>query len=287
MIDSFLAVEFSKKLVTKKEYVKQTQKINKNLSLTTIDVKNNTCGYEQGLYKLLTLPFDPVLQSLEKQNITKTLVDMLSQILEYSNIKKPKSALIVGLGNPDITADKFGAKVVDKVFAVVPNMAKSGLCLVSKISPNVFGATGLESYDVVKGVIDSIKPNVVILIDTLVASSAKRLCTNIQMANVGVVPGSGVNNSRKILSQNSLGTKVITIGVPFVLFATDLVQSDIGNLTKQQIVKSKRLKNLVIMPREIDEQLKFTSSVVASAINTVLNPTLTANVLDTFLCKLN
>lgn len=288
MKNSDLAIEFSKKLLSKRDYIKTETKINKNITSTMIDVKSdsakNKLGREKGLYALLTIPFNPILQSVEKNNIIKQLKLMLQQILFADGISKPKSVLVVGLGNPKLTADKFGVQVVNNILttrhAFLSGMEQKNMCAVSKLSTNVFGMTGLESYDIVKGVVDNIKPELVIIIDTLVASTQKRLCTNIQIANVGVVPGSGVENTRKELSKTTLGVNVITVGVPFVLFASDLVEQEMKKYCKE--FKSRSLKNLVIMPKEIDEQLNFCSKVIAKAINEVLNPDFDEKDIETF-----
>ena len=199
----------------------------------------------------------------------------------------------MGLGNPKMIADCFGAKTCDKVL-VTRHVTKSGhneedLCEVSCLSTNVFGKTGLESYDIVNGVVKAIKPDLVILIDTLVASSIKRLCTNIQVANVGIVPGSGVDNARKELSKNSLQVPVITIGVPFVVYADSFCNEEakklINRLTEKNFTKNfefKTLKDLIVMPREIEEQVRFCSEIVSKAINKALNPNLSQNDIETF-----
>ena len=293
---SDLAVEFSKKLVAKKDYTKTVEKINKNITKTTIEIITDKAqtkfDRQKGFYTSLDIPFDPILQSLEKQNIEVEISKALSSTIKKCELEKLKSVLVVGLGNPKMISDCFGAKVSEKVMVTrhLSQSVKDGsLCEVSSLSTNVFGLTGLESYDIIKGVVDRIRPDLVIVIDTLVAESSKRLCTNIQIANVGIVPGSGVDNARKEISRNTLSTPVITIGIPFVVFASSLFDEQVKKLIRKYSgvnlpisIEAKGLNELVVMPKEIDEQVRFSSKVVASGINMALNPNFSPKDIETF-----
>lgn len=293
---SDLAVEFSKKLIAKKDYSKTVKKINKNIIKTTIEIITDKAqtkfDRQKGYYTSLDIPFDPILQSIEKENIEAEISKALSETLKKYELEKPKSVLVVGLGNPKMISDCFGAKVSEKVMVtrhISQSVKDESLCEVSSLSTNVFGLTGLESYDIIKGVVDRIRPDLVIVVDTLVAESSKRLCTNIQIANVGIVPGSGVDNARKKISSNSLSTPVITIGIPFVVFASSLFDEQVKKLIKKYSginlpisIEAKGLDELVVMPREIDEQVRFSSRVVANGINMALNPSLSQKDIETF-----
>lgn len=293
---SDLAVEFSKKLISKKDYTKSVEKINKNIPKTIIEVISEKAQTklerQKGYYISLDIPFDPVLQTLEKENIEREITLSLAEVLQKSNVAKPKSALVVGLGNPKMISDCFGSKVSEKVL-VTRHLTKSAicpnLCEVGSIQTNVFGRTGLESFDIVKGAVDSVKPEVVIVVDTLVAESSKRLCANIQIANVGIVPGSGVDNARKEISQKTLGTLVLTIGIPFVVLSSSLFDEQAKKLIKKYAgitvptnIEVKGLDTLIVMPREIDEQVCFLSRAVANGINKALNPNLSKQDIETF-----
>ncbi len=293
---SDLAVEFAKRLSKKDDAKKTKTKVNKNVTTTFLEVTEKAqikLGKEKGVYYTIEFPFEPIMQSLERKTILLETTKAISQVIKKCEIDNLKSVLVVGLGNPKMIADCFGAKTCDKVL-VTRHVTKSGhneedLCEVSCLSTNVFGKTGLESYDIINGVVKAIKPDLVILIDTLVASSIKRLCTNIQVANVGIVPGSGVDNARKELSKNSLQVPVITIGVPFVVYADSFCNEEakklINRLTEKNFTKNfefKTLKDLIVMPREIEEQVRFCSEIVSKAINKALNPNLSQNDIETF-----
>ena len=293
---SDLAVEFAKRLSKKDDAKKTKTKVNKNVTTTFLEVTEKAqikLGKEKGVYYTIEFPFEPIMQSLERKTILLETTKAISQVIKKCEIDNLKSVLVVGLGNPKMIADCFGAKTCDKVL-VTRHVTKSGhneedLCEVSCLSTNVFGKTGLESYDIVNGVVKAIKPDLVILIDTLVASSIKRLCTNIQVANVGIVPGSGVDNARKELSKNSLQVPVITIGVPFVVYADSFCNEEakklINRLTEKNFTKNfefKTLKDLIVMPREIEEQVRFCSEIVSKAINKAINPNLSQDDIETF-----
>lgn len=293
---SDLAVEFAKRLSKRDCATKVKTKINKHVSTTFLEVTEKAeikLGKEKGVYYTIEFPFDPVIQLVEKNTILHEITKAITKVIQKCEIEKLSKVLVVGLGNPKMIADCFGARTCDKIL-VTRHVTKSGhcpnnMCEVSCLSTNVFGKTGLESFEIVNGVVKAIKPDLVILIDTLVASSIKRLCTNIQIANVGIVPGSGVDNARKELSKNSLQVPVMTIGVPFVVYADSFCNEEakklINRLTEKNFTKDfefRSLKDLIVMPREIEQQVKFCCDVVACAINKALNPDFSSDDIETF-----
>lgn len=292
---SDLSVEFANKLSARTN-AKIKTRINKNVSVTKICVDEKLAlklNKEIGTYFTIEFPFDPILQSVEKQEVIKQTQKALKQVVNCCGVNALKSVLVVGLGNPKMVADCFGEKTINKVL-VTRHATKSvhnldNICEVSCLKTDVFGRTGLESFDIVSGVVNKIQPDLVILIDTLVANSFKRLCTNIQIANVGIIPGSGVDNARKELSQKTLGVPTVTIGVPFVVYAdsfcTEEAKRMLKRITNSKITGNfnfKSLENLVVMPREIEQQLKFCSDVVGTAINQTLNSNITQADIETF-----
>ena len=292
---SDLAVEFAKKIVATKNKVKT--KFDGNVALSVIDIDDKLAlklGKEKGTYATVEFPFDPVKQSMHRKVILDATIKAMRGVMGKCLDGELKSVLVVGLGNPKMIADCFGSKTIEKTFATrhVLNLVHEfkDLCQVSCISTNVFGKTGLESFDIVNGVVKEIKPDIVVLLDTLVAESSKRLCTNIQIANVGIVPGSGVDNARKELSKATLGVSTITIGVPFVVYADSVCSEEVKKIIKKLTNKtfSKNLefntiKDLIVMPREIEQQVRFCSEIVSSALNHVFNPTLSLEEIETFL----
>ena len=298
MIKSDLVLEFSKKLINNKDYEKNIVKINKYITKTTFDIKTNAImqkvNREKGYYICFDFPYEQTLLCLESENMIKQVKEGVKTLIKKCGIEKLKSALVVGLGNNKMVADSFGSKVIENILvtrhAIVSNSKlKDELTSVSAFSCSVFGKTGFESINLIKGVVEDIKPDIVIILDTLVANSYKRLCTNIQMANVGIVPGSGVDNNRKEISQQTLNVPVITIGIPFVVYSNNLVSSEIVSQLKQLSDKRIALKqnnnflnNLVVMPTEIDQKINSLSKIIANGINNALNEGITKQDFETF-----
>ena len=158
----------------------------------------------------------------------------------------------------------------------------------------VLGTTGIETLEIIKGIVDNIKPKMLIVIDSLASKSIERISSTIQIADTGIVPGAGVGNTRKELSKNTLGIPVIAIGVPMVvdlatitddclnIFITKLQEKAESNeyLNKlQQDDKYEEVKealnvgeyNMIVTPKEIDDLIENMGSVVARGINFSIN----------------
>jgi len=144
---------------------------------------------------------------------------MLSRLM---NLPEKSNILVVGLGNWNATPDALGPKVVSQtmvtrhIFNYAPQELQPGMRSVSAMAPGVLGLTGIETAEVIKGVVEKIKPELVIAIDSLAAKNVARIATTIQIANTGVSPGSGVGNQRMGINAETLGVPVIAIGVPIV-----------------------------------------------------------------------
>lgn len=307
-MQSDLAIEFSKTLTKTKDYTKTQKQINQNVKSTIIEIKTDKAKQEfqreKGHYFLIEMPLDFEKQKIQKNIIQKEITRAIKYLMKKISTPKINSCLVVGLGNPNMSADYFGNKVVNNILAS-RHIIKSGLvenvCEISKITCNVFGQTGIESFDVVKGIAEKIKPQIVICIDTLVANSFKRLCSNIQIANVGIIPGSGANNARKEISKDTLKVDVITIGIPFVCYAEDLVydylkfnnnlKNNSKNLKNNQkndkkieknennLMFYQNFKELIVMPKDIEQQVDFCSGLVADGINAAFYSSKTIKIL--------
>jgi spore protease len=170
------------------------------------------------------------------------------------------SVLVVGLGNEGMTADSLGPLTVSKLSAAV-----NGGNTLKTLTPGVRGVTGVESFDVITGVCAKIKPDLVILVDTLASSKAQRLYSSFQLSTAGIVPGGGVGNRKPALNRDSLGIPVIVAGVPLVLYARTLVSDCFqayaervgGGIDENQVGLAVADSlfgdyNLVVTPKEID-----------------------------------
>lgn len=177
---------------------------------------------------------------------------------------KAENALVVGLGNTDITPDALGPFVADRVLATrhLSDKLKQDLGLqelksVCCLSPNVLGKTGIESYDLITAAAKKISPDIIIAVDALAARSAERLCRTIQISDSGICPGSGVNNARKELNRNTIGVPVIAVGMPTVIDANSFFETG---------------ENMMVTPKEIDLLIEKAAQILSRAINIFLQP---------------
>ena len=186
-----------------------------------------------------------------------------------------KSALVVGLGNEAITPDSLGGLVSKKIFAtrhlktLAPQLVDEDTKEISVIATGVTGNTGLEASEIVRALCRKINPDAVFVIDALACSDVSNLGCTIQITDTGISPGSGVGNSRKELSENTLGCKVIAVGIPTVIdMETAIFQlSDAEN-------QDKSYASMMVTPREIDKLVNVGAQIVHTALNRLFHPDL-------------
>jgi len=212
---------------------------------------------------------------------TAQMTDILTENL--SEMLPPGSALVVGLGNRDITPDIVGVSAAESVMATrhLPKAEMKAVGLgdlreVCVLAPGVMGQTGLEVCDIVRSVARDNKFDFVIAIDSLAARSATRLGRTIQLSNVGISPGSGVLNDRAEISKSSLGIPVFSLGIPTVVDAATLIYDlcpDCGGITQ----------NMMVTPRGIDKIAKQGANIISKALNRALQPQLSHDDIDLLL----
>lgn len=188
------------------------------------------------------------------EETAKIFAKELLGLLEKNNVSKEDSVLIVGLGNRNVTPDALGPLTTDKVlvtnhlFIYEPQYVKEGYRRVALMEPGVMGVTGIETSDIIRGVVDKFKPKCVIAVDALAARSMERVNTTIQLSDSGIHPGSGVGNKRKELSKDTLGIPVIAAGVPTVVDAvtitSDAIDFALKHFGKEVREKDKPSKSL-------------------------------------------
>jgi spore protease len=203
------------------------------------------------------------------------------------NLKR-EEVLVVGLGNREVTPDALGPQVVDNLFITRHLIREYGkefkernhLGSVSAISPGVMAQTGMETLEIIKGIVKETSPKLLIVIDALAARSVSRVNTTIQLTDTGISPGSGVGNNRKALNEESLGTKVIAIGAPTVVDAATIVtdtlerymeksgfdEHDINQFIGE--VREQQIENMFVTPKNIDESIRRISDTISEALNT-------------------
>ncbi len=222
------------------KWVKERTTEYKDISVFEVDVdaeKEDLLGKKKGKY--VTIKFEDVTDHSNRSNLMKVLTNELKNILEYLNIKETAKCFIVGLGNRNSTPDALGPKTVDQcivtkyLFDLEGNQVEEGIRNVSCFVPGVMGSTGIESSDVILGIVEKTHPDFLITIDALASSSIERLSKTIQITDTGIHPGSGVGNSRKEISFDTIGIPVIAIGIPMVVDLPTIVNDTIHYFLKQ------------------------------------------------------
>ena len=242
-------------------------------------------GKKQGDYITLELK-SPTLNTLSiHKEVASTIASCLEPLLHEINKPDP-SIIVVGLGNRNITPDSLGPKVVDKI--VVTRHIKSNaqykdnidkrLGMVSAVAPGVMGTTGIETGEILKGLLEKAGPDIVLVIDALCARKINRVNTTIQISTGGIVPGSGVGNHRMELSEDTLGIPVIAIGVPTVVdcvtIVRDILEQVEGSEIEDDIIKNiadTGAGNMVVTPKDIDSGIDRMSIAISNGINLAIH----------------
>ena len=231
-----------------------------DLNVTTVKVLNedavNILNKPIGDYITIESKYmnDEVLSIDEK--IINKLASLLKTLINTSN-KSNFSILVVGLGNSDVTPDALGPKVVDNLainrhlFKYHPELLDNSIKVaISAIVPGVLGTTGIDTCEIIKGIVEKTSPDAVIVVDALAAKEMHRISHTIQITNTGIIPGSGVQNSRNAINREVLGIPVIAVGVPTVAGIPSMVN-----------------ENFMVTPNTIDDIITNLSRLIAEGIN--------------------
>lgn len=259
-------------------------------------------GKAKGNYITLEVPG---LKDNDKDLQEDVSVALSKEIARLVKLNDRSVILVVGLGNWNITPDALGPRVVEHLLVTrhikeyIPDQIDESVRSVCAIAPGVLGITGIETSEIIKGIVDRIKPDVVIAIDALASRKLERVNTTIQIADTGINPGSGVGNNRKQLSKETLGIPVIAIGVPTVVDAATMANDTIDLLLDSMIEGANKdsefyrmLKDmnrddkykliqevlypyfghLMVTPKEVDRLVEDISVVIADGLNVALHP---------------
>lgn len=195
--------------------------------------------------------------------------EISDQIKRIADLKKDSVILVVGLGNRDITPDALGCDVFSKIIITnhmikhSPEILTGGMRAVCAIAPGVLGTTGMESLEITKGVVSKLRPDVIIVIDALAAADFSRVSTTFQISDAGIAPGSGVGNNRDAFCKESLGVKVVAIGVPTVVDAKSICDCE------------RKGEPMMVTPRDIDLVIQRCAKTIALGINLALHDDIT------------
>lgn len=260
------------------------------IAVTTLEAAKRL-GKGMGHYTTLEVPElrkrDPELQE-------QVALQFAEELKKFMKIGDKASVLVVGLGNWNVTPDSLGPLVAEKLlvtrhlFALLPDAVQDGFRPVSAFAPGVLGITGMETSEIVSGIVDRLKPDLVIAIDALAARSLERVNTTVQIADTGIQPGGGVGNHRKALNKESLGVDVLALGVPTVVDAAtiagdaiELLLKELGTVLRDpirpndlvaQVLKPLDEDHLMVTPKEVDEFVDDMAYVLALALNYALHP---------------
>ena len=211
----------------------------------------------------------------ERDSLRRAAQVLAGQLRSLLPLKKGQSVLVAGLGNEAVTPDAIGPRVVRQL-VVTRHLVERMPTLfgayrpVSAIAPNVLGLTGLESAEVVGGVVDRAGPDCMIVVDALAASDLRRVCRTVQLADTGITPGSGVQNGRAAFNQDRFGIPVIAVGVPTVAHVPTVAQLYDETLDQAGVDELTGGQSMVITPQDMDAQVERLSKLVAWGINLAL-----------------
>lgn len=289
-----------------------------DISVTTVKVKNEDgaqkIGKPKGDYITIDIPSFTAYDGDTMDRVSKVLAEVLERLIK---VDVKKNALIVGLGNWQVTPDALGPKVAEKIMVtrhlqtVMPEAIDDSVRPVSSIAPGVLGITGIETVEIIKGVVEKTKPELVICVDALAARKVQRVNATIQISNTGISPGAGVGNNRKQINEENLGVKVIAIGVPTVVdaitIANDTIDLVIDSLIKnsssgtdfykmlksidknekerliKEVIYSETSGDMIVTPKDIDLVINSLSKIIANGINMAVQPNMEMEEINKFM----
>ena len=281
----------------------EDEKVDDNITISRVKVTNEkgeeAIGKKQGNYITIDVKNLKIANEEEIQKTSEIVTNELRKLIN-EHVQENGSVLIVGLGNIYVTPDSLGPKVINEIditrhlLEYMPEVLDKNTREVSAISPGVLGTTGIETMEILKGIIDNTKPQLVIIIDALASRNIERISSSVQIADTGIVPGAGVENARKELTENTLGVPVIAMGIPTVVEAATIAADSLtlfinkaqengesnDFLNKlQEEDKYKIIKeilapeeyNFIVTPKEIDSLIEKMKDIVARGINFAIN----------------
>ena len=277
----------------------QEEDVDQNIKVSRVRITNengeDAIGKKKGVYVTIDLKNLKLADDDTIQKASDTLANELKKIINV-HVEPKGDIMVVGLGNMYVTPDSLGPKVINEIdvtrhiIKYLPQYIDENTRPVTAISPGVLGTTGIETYEILKGIVDNVNPKLLIVIDALASRSIDRISSTIQIADTGIIPGAGVDNTRKEISERTLGIPVIALGIPTVVESAvlvndclDLLIEKLQNEAKSNIFLNKLKEqdnyesikdvlnpqdyNMIVTPKEIDELIENMKDVVARGIN--------------------
>lgn len=270
-----------------------------DIRITRVKILNEegekALGKKKGSYITIDLKKVSNLPKEKEEATSDVISEELKKVIDLY-LKPEEEVLVVGLGNNDLVADALGSKVIDNIEVTrhikkyYPKYLKEGTRAISAIAPSVMGKTGIETLEIVEGVVKNVKPKLLIVIDSLASRSIERISKSIQISDTGIIPGGGVGNARMGLTQDTLGIPVIAIGIPTAVETAVIVNDALDlfieklqdeaksneylnklkeedNYEEIKEVLNPKDYNLIVTPKEIDELVEDLSIILADGIN--------------------
>ena len=291
-----LAVETSEKRPDGKEIsglLVEKEKRGEDITITKVRIETQkaakTMGKPRGTY--ISIEADQMME--EDSDYHREISEIFSEQLKNFLPKQyqKKKILVIGLGNREVTPDALGPKVIDQLFITRHLLEEFGkymveleeCCSISGIVPGVMAQTGMETVEILQGVVSQTKPDIVIAVDALAARSIKRLNRTIQITDTGIIPGSGVGNYRNAITREHLGIPVIAVGIPTVVDAATIVADFCTGLmeNKQELEKMEetvrgmippKLNAMYVTSKDIDEAVNRLSYTISEGLNMTFVP---------------
>ena len=292
--------DLADEIITGSNDTKEYSVINKkykdvNINYITIHKDNNSFNKKKGDY--ISIEFQNVEDQKNKDIVKEVLVDNLKILFQKFSLNDDSKILVIGLGNENFMADALGPLsgkeviVTSHIFEFAPESINNGTKCVSLLIPGVMGQTGLETADIVKSVTTFYNPDLVIFIDSLASRSITRVNKVIQICDTGIEPGSGIGNNRKPMDKEYLNAPCVAIGVATVVGASSIVDETISIIEKMygdlplnhsifkdrnryqviaDVLEEKGL-NMVVTPKQIDEDVKNIAYIIGNSINESLH----------------
>ena len=259
--------------------IEVTQEKYDEFKITQVNVlnENGAEAIDKKVGKYITFEMEDIKYIEDRQMIIDKLKEQLKNLID-----KNKSVMIVGLGNLYVTPDALGSKVVNgievtrHILEFAKEMIDSNTREVSAICPGVMGNTGIQTSEIISAVSEIVKPEYIIVIDSLMSKSIKRVGSSIQISNTGITPGSGITGINNSIDSDSTGATVISLGVPMVVDMATITNDALSKIENKDDEKGERYhqianvldtENYIVTPKDIDELIEIISEIISESIN--------------------
>lgn len=259
------------------------------IKATTVEIRTEEGAADmkkpQGIYITLEFSTDYYEDTEKEENISEYMCRMLHRVvkrLQGKEKKRCKTFLLCGLGNRFATPDALGPYVLEKITMNrhLGEMIQEGdkKYVFCGIAPGVLSQTGIESSEILQGIVEKVSPDVLIVVDALASRSVNRLCHTIQITDTGIAPGAGIGNNRNQITRETMGIPVIAVGVPTVVDAGTIIFEALeeafseAGYQEQEIhqffhsIASEKMETLFVTPKEIDEEIRQVGRIIARAL---------------------